>query len=127
MRRIPALDGPGAGVESAFRKWRPHPPVSEVLGRTYNAHMLCASQANPQGMTSPKRAKKAVNLSISADVLEAARSHEINLSATLESALEVQLRQRRRNEWLATNGDSIEAYNRDVEKRGTFGDSLRSF
>jgi post-segregation antitoxin (ccd killing protein) len=49
------------------------------------------------------------------------------LSATLECALEDQLRQRRRNEWLTTNGDSIEAYNRNVEKRGTFGDSLRSF
>ena len=81
----------------------------------------------PQSMTSPQRAKKAVNVSISADLLEAARSHEINLSATLESALEDQLRQRRRKEWLVTNGDSIEAYNRDVEKRGTFGDSLRSF
>jgi antitoxin CcdA len=78
-------------------------------------------------MTSPHRAKKAVNVSISADVLEAARSHDINLSATLESALEDQLRQRRRDEWLATNGASIEAYNRDVEKRGTFSDSLRSF
>lgn len=50
-----------------------------------------------------------------------------NLSATLESALEDQLRQRRRDEWLATNGDSIEAYNRDVEKRGTFSETLRSF
>ena len=78
-------------------------------------------------MKSSQRSKKAVNVSISVDVLEAARSHKINLSATLESALEDQLRQRRRNEWLATNGDSIEAYNRDVEKHGTFGDSLRSF
>jgi len=38
------------------------------------------------------------------------------LSATLESALEDQLRQRRRKEWLVTNGDSIEAYNRDRRK-----------
>jgi antitoxin CcdA len=78
-------------------------------------------------MTSPQRAKKAVNVSISADLLEAARSRDINLSATLESALEDRLRQRRRDEWLANNGDSIEAYNRDVEKRGMFGDSLRTF
>jgi antitoxin CcdA len=81
----------------------------------------------PRAMTSSQRAKKAVNVSISAEVLEAARNHDINLSATLEAALENQLRQRRRDEWLAANGDSIEAYNRDIEKHGAFGDSLRTF
>jgi len=74
-----------------------------------------------------QRAKKAVNVSISSDLLEAARGQDINLSATLEAALESQLRRRRRDEWLAANGDSIEAYNRDVEKRGTFADRLRGF
>ena len=78
-------------------------------------------------MAPPQRAKKAVNVSISSDLLEAARNQDINLSATLEAALEGQLRRRRRDEWLAANGDSIEAYNRDVEKRGAFGDTLRGF
>jgi antitoxin CcdA len=78
-------------------------------------------------MTPPQRAKKAVNLSIAADLLEAARGQDINLSATLEAALERQLRERRRDDWLTVNGGSIEAYNRDVEERGTFGDTLRSF
>jgi antitoxin CcdA len=76
---------------------------------------------------SPQRAKKAVDVSISADLLEAARGRDINLSATLEAALELQLRKRRREEWLAVNADSIEAYNRDVEERGAFGDTLRRF
>ncbi len=78
-------------------------------------------------MTSAQRAKKAVNVSIAADLLEAARGQDINLSATLEAALERQLRQRRRDDWLAANSGKIEAYNRDVEERGTFGDTLRSF
>jgi len=78
-------------------------------------------------MTTPQRAKKAVNVSVAADLLEAARRHDINLSATLEAALEDRLRQRRRDEWLAENRDSIDAYNRDVEERGTFGQSLHSF
>ncbi len=78
-------------------------------------------------MTSPQRAKKAVNVSISADLLAAARDCDINLSATLEAALELQLRKRRRDEWLASNANSIEACNRDVEERGTFGETLRSF
>jgi len=78
-------------------------------------------------MAAPQRAKKAVNVSISAELLEAARGRDINLSATLEAALELQLRKRQREEWLATNAASIEAYNRDVEERGSFGDTLRSF
>ena len=79
------------------------------------------------GMASSQPSKKAVNVSISAEMLEAARSHNINLSATLESALEAELRRRRRDEWLAANRDRIDAYNREVEERGTFGDALRSF
>src|SRR6267378_656665 len=47
LRRIPASDWPGAGGESALRKWTSQPPASEVLARTYNAHIRCASHANP--------------------------------------------------------------------------------
>jgi antitoxin CcdA len=82
-------------------------------------------QGELSGMAQP--AKKAVNVSIQASMLEAARSHNINLSATLESALESELRRRRREEWLATNRDSIDAYNREVDEHGTFGDALRGF
>ncbi len=78
-------------------------------------------------MASPQRAKRAVNVSTSADLLEAARERDINLSAALEAALELQLRKQRGAEWLAANADSIDAYNRDVEERGRFGDTLRSF
>jgi len=78
-------------------------------------------------MAAPQRTKKAVNVSIAADLLEAARGHGINLSATLESAVEAELRRRRSDEWLARNGDSIDAYNRDVEEHGTFGDTVRGF
>jgi antitoxin CcdA len=51
----------------------------------------------------------------------------LGLSATLESALEAELRRRRREEWLATNRDRIDAYNREVDERGAFGDALRGF
>ena len=77
-------------------------------------------------MASPIRAKKAVSVSISADLREAARARYINPSAMLEAALKVELRKRHRDEWLAANADCIEAYNRDVEARGTFGEQLRS-
>ncbi len=79
-------------------------------------------------MASPLRTRKrAVNVSVSADLLDSARSRGINLSAILEAALELQLRTQRREEWLAANAAGIDAYNRDVDEHGVFGDSLREF
>lgn len=72
-------------------------------------------------------AKKAVNVSIPAELLEAARAQGINLSAALEAALVEQLRVRKRKKWLADNAGGIAAYNRDIEEHGSFGDKVRSF
>jgi antitoxin CcdA len=72
-------------------------------------------------------AKKAVNVSIQSELLDAARSEDINLSATLEAALADQLRIRRRDRWQTENESAIEAYNRDVDENGSFGDHARSF
>ena len=78
-------------------------------------------------MSTVRSGKKAVNVSISADLLQAARASEINLSATLEAAVKHELRLLRRREWLQQNAAAIEAYNRDVEDHGTFSDGLRTF
>lgn len=75
----------------------------------------------------PKVAKKAVNLSLDSALLKAARAHDINLSATLESAIASELRERRRTEWIKRNAGAMEAYNKDIDANGTFGDGLRSF
>jgi antitoxin CcdA len=71
--------------------------------------------------------KKAVNVSIQSDLLEAARAAGINISATLEAALADQLRIRKRERWQAENAEAIEAYNSDVDKNGSFGDHARGF
>jgi antitoxin CcdA len=71
--------------------------------------------------------KKAVNLSVDAALLRAARDRGINLSGTLERALEDALRQDRRARWLADNRQRIAAYNEQVEAHGAFADTLRSF
>jgi antitoxin CcdA len=78
-------------------------------------------------MSSARRSKKAVNVSISADLLQAARNSELNLSATLEAAVVHELRQLRKREWLEQNENAIQAYNRDVEEQGAFSDGLRTF
>ncbi len=72
-------------------------------------------------------AKKAVNVSIQSELLDAARAADINLSATLEGALADQLRIRRRDRWQAENEAAIEAYNRDVDENSSFGDHARNF
>ena len=73
------------------------------------------------------RTKKAVNVSIQSELLEAARAEDINISATLEAALADQLRIKKRERWQADNAEAIEAYNSDVDKNGSFGDHARGF
>jgi antitoxin CcdA len=71
--------------------------------------------------------KKAVNLSVDAALLQEARDSDINLSATLERALEEALRRHRRERWLAENKQGIAAYNEQVDAHGAFADTLRNF
>ena len=71
--------------------------------------------------------KKAVNVSISAELLQEARDKHINLSAVLEAAVNHEIRQFRKTEWLEHNADAIKAYNCDVEEHGAFSDGSRSF
>jgi len=78
-------------------------------------------------MSTARRVKRAVNVSISADLLAAAREHDVNLSAALEAAVEARLRELRRRDWLDENRAAIAAYNRDVEEHGVFGDGVRGF
>ena len=77
--------------------------------------------------TSEPTGKRAVNLSIAARLVDEARSHGINLSATLEHALEDALRRSRRERWIAENTDGIAAYNEQIDEHGAFSDKLRSF
>ena len=77
---------------------------------------------------SPKAiTKRATNVSVRSDLLVAAREPGINLSATLEQALEKELAETRRKKWRQENRDAIAAYNEYIEKHGMFSDGLRSF
>jgi antitoxin CcdA len=64
--------------------------------------------------------KRQTNLSVRADLVDAARSARLNLSAILERALESELARVRRRQWREENAASIEAYNRHVKNGGTF-------
>ena len=77
--------------------------------------------------TSKATIKRATNVSVRSDLLAAAREAGINLSATLEQALEKELAESRRKKWRQENRDAIAAYNEYIEKHGMFSDGLRSF
>jgi len=71
--------------------------------------------------------KKAANLSVRSDLLEEARAYKINLSQTLEIALQAELKKEKERQWLEGNRAAIDAYNRYVEKYGLFSDRYRTF
>ena len=70
-------------------------------------------------------AKRAANLSVNAELLDQARTLDINLSATLERALEEEVRSRKRERWLAENRLAIQGYNTWVEEHGVFSPMFR--
>jgi len=72
-------------------------------------------------------AKKSVNLSINADLLQQAKQLNINLSQTLELQLAALVRQAKQNQWLAENRPALDEYNHRIATNGTFSDGLRSF
>lgn len=71
--------------------------------------------------------KKPANVSINEGLLREAKALGINLSAALESALEIEVRARKRAQWLEENRDALEAYNRRIEQDGIWSDGLRGF
>ncbi len=71
--------------------------------------------------------KKATNLSINKELLEEARSLNINLSATLEQALMEKVREEKRKQWLQNNREAMDACNALSEENGLFADKYRVF
>lgn len=75
----------------------------------------------------PKRTKRAVNLSIDADLVAEAREHGTNMSALLEKALREELREGRERKWREENRTANETYNDYVRKHGRLSDDWRKF
>ena len=65
-----------------------------------------------------KPRKKAVNVSIDAELAAEAKAAGTNMSALLESALKAELKERREARWREENRAAIEAMNRYVEENG---------
>jgi antitoxin CcdA len=66
--------------------------------------------------------KRAVNLFVDTELLDAARRLRINLSDTLERRLRTIVRAEQEKRWLEENRGAIEAYNRRVAEHGLLSD-----
>lgn len=80
--------------------------------------------ANLYDISAPK---KATNLSVNSDLLIKARNLKVNLSATLEQALQDKLKAAESKKWQRENRASIEAYNDFVAQNGCLGDEYTEY
>ena len=71
--------------------------------------------------------KKATNLSLNSDLLKKTKALNINLSATLEQALNDKLKRLEANKWVKENKNAIKAYNNFVDENECFADEFRKF
>ncbi len=72
-------------------------------------------------------AKRATNLSLSADVLDAAKALQINVSQVCDSYLREVVRRELASRWRTEHADFIAAYNASIETEGLPLDEWRTF
>ena len=71
--------------------------------------------------------KRATNLSLSSDVLDAARELQINISQVCDNYLREIVQREQERKWREEHADFIAAYNATVEAEGLPLDEWRSF
>lgn len=72
-------------------------------------------------------AKRATNLSLSADVLDAAKELQINVSQVCDSYLREVVRRAQADRWRTEHADFIAAYNASIKAEGLPLDEWRTF
>lgn len=71
--------------------------------------------------------KRAINLSLSSGVLEAAKQLDINISQVCDQHLREVVRREQERRWRAEHADFIAAYNATLDAEGLPLDEWRSF
>lgn len=72
-------------------------------------------------------ARRAINLSLSADVLDAAKSLQINVSQVCDAHLRDVVRHEQERRWREEHADFIAVYNATIETEGLPLDEWRTF
>jgi antitoxin CcdA len=71
--------------------------------------------------------KRAVNVSVNADLAAKAKALGVNLSEALEARLAELVAAAERQQWLTDNAEAIDAYNERVESGAILSDFERPF
>ncbi|MCS5956593.1 type II toxin-antitoxin system CcdA family antitoxin [Klebsiella variicola subsp. variicola] len=78
-------------------------------------------------MTAKQRSTQSVTMTVERALLIRAREAGINLSATLTTALDAELRHYEAKKWKEENREAIDALNRFHDEHGCFSDEYRTF
>ena len=78
-------------------------------------------------MRSTPARKRPTNLSLDADLVEAARALDINVSAACERGLAAEVKKAREQQWLEENLPALEAWNEWVRENGLPYSRYRQF
>jgi antitoxin CcdA len=84
-------------------------------------------QTNKPSLQARRSVKRAANLSLGADVLEAAKMLNINVSQVCDSHLREVVRQEQERHWRDEHADYIAAYNNTIEADVLPLDAWRTF
>ena len=76
---------------------------------------------------STKTEKRPVKVKVNAPLVSEAKALGINLSSTLEAALEVAVKQARIGRWQEENREGFAAYDQRVAEQGVYSDGKRRF
>jgi antitoxin CcdA len=85
------------------------------------------TSAAPRGPRTRNSGKRATNLSLSADVLDAAKRLQINVSQVCDTHLREVVRREQESRWREEHADFVAAYNAVIETEGLPLDAWRSF
>jgi antitoxin CcdA len=77
--------------------------------------------------TTEARRKRAINVSVRAELADEAKAFGTNVSAVLERALDAEHREKRRERWRAENREAIHQANEELAGNGLWSDGLRLF
>jgi antitoxin CcdA len=72
-------------------------------------------------------AKRPINLSLNAKVLDMAREMGLNISQTVDALLTEEVLRQHWQRWNTDNAEAIAHYNARIEREGLFSDRYRSF
>jgi antitoxin CcdA len=81
----------------------------------------------PRGARAGAPGKRAINLSLSSDVLDAARQLDINISQACDSHLREIVRQEQERKWREDHADFVAAYNATIDSEGLPLEEWKSF